>query len=67
MMMVRYAVVLEDGTVGEIVTNQQDWNKVIGETFTVSLRDENGNWIHKSGIVEDIIDESYEWDGRIVQ
>ena len=44
-------LLLQDGTIGAL------WNGIaeVGETVTVSLHDENGNEIKKTGIVEAVL------------
>lgn len=44
-------VLLVDGTVGEIIHGIAE----VGETVTVKLHDENGNFIEVAGIVEAVL------------
>ena len=43
-------VLLNDGTIGEIEKAEE------GQTVTVKLHDENGNFIEKEGVVIEILD-----------
>lgn len=48
--MTKFTVALEDGTVGAVCEEVE-----IGETVTVSLRDENGMPIQKTGVVAEVL------------
>ena len=48
-------VLLDCGTVGTIE------NAIVGKIATVKLQDENGNFIEKTGVVMDILEEYDPW------
>ena len=48
-------VLLEDGTVGTISTDNLDIHEYIGTFVTVKLHDENGNIIYKRGTLKEVL------------
>lgn len=60
----KYTVLLDDGTVGTITSDELAGRPVedmIGEVVTVHLQDENGNPITRSGRLEEVLDEK-DWE-----
>lgn len=53
-----YTVLLRNGTIGHVVSANAPF---IGYEMTVTLRDENGNHIPVTGIVEKILEEKASW------
>jgi hypothetical protein len=54
-MIITHIVQLRDGTVGEVVETAPHYLN-LGQTVTVSLRDENGNPITATGKIECFLD-----------
>jgi hypothetical protein len=54
-MSITHTVLLHDGTVGEVIETAPNYLN-LGQTVTVSLRDENGNFITATGKLECFFD-----------
>ena len=53
-----YTVLLSDGTVGQVTSANAP---KLGYEMTITIRDENGNVIEVSGVVEKILSEKAPW------
>ena len=54
-----YTVLLDSKTVGEVKSEHEPQ---LGETATVELSDENGNRIHVTGVVEEVLEARDPWN-----
>jgi len=57
--MTTYTVLLSDGTVGKITSANPPYT---GYEMTVTLRDENGNPLEVTGVVEEILEKKAPWE-----
>ena len=54
----QFIVELEDNTIGGIETEMTE-NEIVGKEVTVSLNDENGMPIERTGVVVDVLEICY--------
>ncbi len=62
----KYEVLLNSGTTGEVIDNHGD-NRIDTEvedglTVTIKARDENGNFFNETGVVAEVLQEKEDWE-----